>query len=553
MMFKSKLIGVILTILFTVTTLSTFVRAVELEYPIKKILIVYSERYVFGYKTDYINAFGLLLKHFNTEVTYQDIRDYKAGEVEKYDIAFYIGLDKSEKIKDELIMDFAVTRKKVCWVGSDMERFLKGKKDLGIEYLGISNDYVYSTYQGKSYLEKRKFRDILFKPSTAGSKEWASISNGSVSYPYILSQGNIWLFSRLDMGEDAGNYIMADVLHELVGEDHEEKRKAFIRVEDIHPFRDPGETKETLDILVRNDIPFMMAVIPAYYNGGNNTLTYLNDKSRLIDVIKYGTEHGGSIILHGFTHQESSSATGEGFEFWDAKRDRPLNINEEMYLRDRLNNGVLECIRNDIYPIAFEPPHYAMSQKGYDVLKEMFSTLVAQIQTSDEGFSTISYPYMLYNTYCAEYVVPENLSYVDPKKVDPVDEIKEKAKKLQIVRDSVAGAFFHPYVKTEYLEEVVKTLKDEGYEFFDLKSLPNRVYTKNVQISTNEKEIQFQLENTTLQKLKADKESFIAKSVRLYTWGIFGIVAFFCLAFLLIYIIMRRKETKSLFEKKGER
>lgn len=76
-----------------------------------------------------------------------------------------------------------------------------------------------------------------------------------------------------------------------------------------------------------------------------------------------GSKRGASIIMHGYTHQnEFSPTTGEGYEFWNAKDDRPME-DEESFTVPRIEAGISELLRCGLIPLAFEAPHYAASQK----------------------------------------------------------------------------------------------------------------------------------------------------------------------------------------------
>jgi hypothetical protein len=45
------------------------------------------------------------------------------------------------------------------------------------------------------------------------------------------------------------------------------------------------------------------------------------------------------------------------------------------------------------------------------------------------------------------------------------------AKKLKVVRDSIASFYYHPYLRTAELSKVVEGLEAEGYTFVSAPSL----------------------------------------------------------------------------------
>lgn len=90
---------------------------------------------------------------------------------------------------------------------------------------------------------------------------------------------------------------------------------------------------------------------------------YLHEREELVEVLQEAQKRGASIIMHGYTHQnEFSPTTGEGYEFWNAKDDRPME-DEESFTVPRIEAGISELLRCGLIPLAFEAPHYAASQK----------------------------------------------------------------------------------------------------------------------------------------------------------------------------------------------
>src|SRR5690625_1875509 len=147
----------------------------------------------------------------------------------------------------------------------------------------------------------------------------------------------------------------------------------------------------------------MIAVIPVYTNPITKKRYHFSDSPKLLKTLKFMQENGGSVVLHGYTHQFRGSETGEGFEFWDVEHQMPIYHGpadevvqrtaedfehqadyeaymdenkkfEREYIESRLTRGVQELANYKIYPLAFEAPHYTMSQHGYDVVSDMFST-----------------------------------------------------------------------------------------------------------------------------------------------------------------------------------
>lgn len=122
----------------------------------------------------------------------------------------------------------------------------------------------------------------------------------------------------------------------------------------------------------------------------------------MVKVLKKLQSMGGSIIVHGYTHAYRYSETGEGFEFWDAKADQPItsempktpvHFGERTGLPERtslsqlsrtisgkgrnvyktkLTRAIEDLTSSGLYPLAFEAPHYTMSDYGYQISLAVF-------------------------------------------------------------------------------------------------------------------------------------------------------------------------------------
>ncbi|MBM6838880.1 DUF2334 domain-containing protein, partial [Clostridium saudiense] len=177
------------------------------------------------------------------------------------------------------------------------------------------------------------------------------------------------------------------------------------------------------------------------------TINTLDMMPEFIETIKYMQAKGGTVILHGYTHQlGEEEISGEGYEFWDIENNVPIHEDMETYIRDRALSGLRLCIENGIYPLGFEAPHYAMNIDGYEVLRKYFSTYVGQFQNNNERFATSTFPYIIRDSDAFNILIPENLGYIDKDDIFTIEKIKENFEKLSMVRGYTGGFFYHPYL-----------------------------------------------------------------------------------------------------------
>ncbi|MCT2536669.1 polysaccharide deacetylase family protein [Aquibacillus koreensis] len=339
------------------------------------------------------------------------------------------------------------------------------------------------------------------------------------SYPLFVKHNASYYYAATGLGPPISPFL-AEVLHEVFDTEHETKHQGYLRLEDIHPLADPDKIMEIAKELKARNIPYMVAVIPVYIHPENQKRYHFSDVPELLDALKFMQDNGASIVLHGYTHQFRDSETGEGFEFWDVKNNMPIYHTAEeqevvkkteddfdskeayeqyrqeqidfetAYIRDKINSGVQELANYGLYPLAFEAPHYTMSQNGYAVASEFFSTYVGQVQISDENWEAMTVvPYRTSPTsFKGMELLPETIGFVDDEP-NAIQEMIQKAEHQAVVRDGMIAGFYHPYLDMENFYSLINELEKLDIEWIDLKQGTRTVQADNVEIRTVNGEI----------------------------------------------------------------
>jgi uncharacterized protein YdaL len=128
-------------------------------------------------------------------------------------------------------------------------------------------------------------------------------------------------------------------------------------------------------------------------------------------------------------------------------------------------------------PTMFEFPHYAGSAVDYKAVAARFATRYERglyypgvlSGTAIDNTRIIGqyFPYPVRDVY-GTAVVPENIGNVEPETFNnhparfPADLIASARRNLAI-RDGVASFFYHPYLGTAYLAQVVEGVQGLGY------------------------------------------------------------------------------------------
>ncbi|MCX7694482.1 MAG: polysaccharide deacetylase family protein, partial [Caloramator sp.] len=449
-------------------------------------LIVYDTRYKFGYDNDEVLAFKLALGHFDIDVFEVSESYYEEGYLEDFDYVFVLGLDDKElsnKVLDDLIQYKGTT----ILIGTGFKKALLREEFGKNIFLEKNYNAVDIYYKHFKFSFNRRFgisdNNLVDYYDVKNGQVFSYFTDGKRQIPYILNYNNRWVVTRYD-SEGITFYILCDVLHNIFKKEHSEEKKVFVRIEDVHAKVDVKRLRRIGDYLKDEGIPYMIALIPAYKENGR--IYRISDNRELVDTLRYMQQNGGTIVLHGYTHQIRDERTGEGYEFWDIKNSRPPSDDMNRYMEDRVYSALLECLKCKLYPLAFEAPHYAIDKEGYEFLKGHFSTYVGHIQTSQHSFCTTAYPYRIDGIEFLNKLVPENLGYVYS---DNINEILKNMDKTSVVRDYFGGFYFHTFVDINYLKKIIRELKSRGYSFYDLKQEENYVSLKDVYIKSKDGKI----------------------------------------------------------------
>ncbi|EGT4697506.1 polysaccharide deacetylase family protein [Clostridioides difficile] len=540
---------VVLSIVLTISNFSLSSYASEITSSTDKVLIIYDSKKETAYNRDILNIMRTLLGRFSSDIELLKLSNYD-GEINKnyYSHIFILGINENSYNNDKntknLISSLNSYKGTICWLGYGIENLLEHKK-YNLDYVGKTNNIVSVNYRGKSYNLDEHYVFNIVESKDTSNKVIGSINDTLNKYPYIINDKNLFYVSKLDL-DGVLFYIFCDSLNDIFNIKTFDKGRIFVRIEDVHAFREPKNLVEIADYLSSKNIPFTIALIPAYVNPKNHKVITLSESPEIVKAIKYMQDKGGTVILHGYTHQyKKEEVSGEGYEFWDGKKDEPLKENMKIFVKDRVLNGLRVCIENGIYPLAFEAPHYAMESEGYKELKKYFSTYMGQHQNNDKKFSTNTYPYIIRDTEEFNIFIPENLGYIDPEDKFTFQNIKENLNKLSIVRGFSGGFFFHSYLNIEYLKNTIEYLEKQNIEFMNLRDFNNWVKVDEIQIRNNGDEIIVNYDKDLDEITKSDTRF---KSISNISKILIFIVSISVLIFVIIFIYFKRIDKKKFLK-----
>ncbi|MBN1446379.1 MAG: DUF2334 domain-containing protein [Bacteroidetes bacterium] len=457
---------------------------------------------------------GQLMGHFDTRTTMRSLDDYRAGEMEAYDAVFFVGYTLECRPPDHFMKDLLRRKRTAVWLHTGMTEFAH-RYDLtsryGFEVLRVDTTRGWTRVRrGADVFTKSEPNITLVRVTDEARCTVVATahSRSKGTTPYILRSGNFWYVTDTPFAlvDERDRYLLfADLLHDILGEDHPESHRAIIRIEDVHPLEDPDRLRRLADVLSDEDVPFLVALIPFYINPERGVRVSLTDKPDLVDAIHYMVGKGGAVVMHGATHQYKG-ITAADYEFWDINNGAPLQNETMEYVRSKVLTSLEECIRNGIYPIIWETPHYTASMTTYDAVATIFSSAMEQrcaINNSDHGQI---FPYIIHRDMHGQRIYPENLGYVPFDRQDPqsarrqVDLMLGHARVAYTVRDGFASAFFHSFVPHDNLRRLVRGIKKMGYTFIDPQRDRNIVRLRDKAIVTGGGEIAIELNDQYLRE-----------------------------------------------------
>jgi len=421
----------------------------------------------------------MILKHFTPNVERISDADYVDGQISEYDRVAVIGNDVLDPLPSVLLEDLAQSEDKpILWFGHGLDHLpVDTARTFGFTVEGVVEGKPFSwvDYKGQRYparLTDYTCHKVAIERSTA--RTLATFGGKRGETPYIVQGDNLWYVNTLPIivsepritARNTAPLVFADVLHDFFGTSVSESRQALIRLEDVSVHIDPERIIETVDYLYSQRVPFSMGVIPAQKLKDGSVIS-LQEKPEFVRALRYAQDHGGTIILHGYNH---TFGQGEDYEFWDDKRDAPLpNESWDMYA-SKLEDGIRVLRNQGIEPRYWETPHYAASPLAYKVFSHYFSHAV-------ENRGMVEWmPYPSGPDKYGQTLIPETIGYIDPAHGHTVNAQLQRARQLQIVRDSWAVGFYHPAnIPLSHLKSLVSGLRAQGYTFADLRALPTEV------------------------------------------------------------------------------
>jgi uncharacterized protein YdaL len=455
----------------------------------------------------YATLMANLSSHFGP-VKVAEAGSYRPGEMLPYDLLIYVGSGYGETLPESLLKDVNSGKRPVLWLKQNIDQLASE----GTFYRAYG--WLWKDFDGPSKF-KIKFKRAVLEPSDSGAglttfskldknrvRILATADVGDKSVPWAVRSKRLTYIADLPLGSEVtqdASLALTDLLHDLgPGADPAtfNRHRALVRIEDIGPMSDPKALRNIAEAMKREGIPYSIAVYPVYVGPmvrGRQKTVRLADRPEVVRTIVEMLDGGATLVLHGYSHQfgnRRNPRTGESgadYEFFLAHLDNAGNViydgpvpgDSQSWAADRIDKAIGELREVGLpNPNLFNVPHYAASPADYAAISTRFRARYDRGLYFAPGWnrsapvsaymSEQAAPYLIRDSY-GSIVVPENLGYIsDPAGTsgpNTKSDVLAGASALLSVRDSVASFFYHPFLGTGNLVDIVGQMRRMGYNF----------------------------------------------------------------------------------------
>ncbi|MER7001924.1 polysaccharide deacetylase family protein [Dactylosporangium sp. NPDC000555] len=479
-------------------------------YPASGVLVLYDTSGQYGSLGElYAVQAGNLASHFGRWEAVP-VTKYTSGSAQKHLLTIYIGSTYDEPLPPEFLADVAAGAP-VLWLGGNVWQLISKYPGIGFQTAMIDDAVAAEVrYRGVALTRNPAAGGLVHAVPSPGVRSTTlaeAVRADGTPVPWATRVGALTYVAEVPFpyaGFDDRYLAFADLLYDLLAPDTQVRHRALVRIEDVGPHSDPAQLRQIADYLRSRNVPFAVAVFPVYddaagvYSGGVSVHRTLSGSPQVVEALRYMTAHGGTLIMHGFTHGFTGApnpygVSAEDYEFYRAHVDAagavvldgPVPGDSAEWALGRLESARQEWVKAGLaVPDIWEFPHYTASATDYRAI-----TSAPGIRARYEhalyfngilggtGTRSVSqfFPYLVKDAYGAP-VIPETLGNVAIQRFNQhgvrlVPDLLASAKRQLVVRDNVASFFYHPFLGLDYLPQLIEGIQSLGYTFVAAPSL----------------------------------------------------------------------------------
>ena len=478
-------------------------------------LILYDTSGQYGWLGElYAQATANLASHFGPWQA-EPVASYQPGQIAQHTATIYIGSTYDEPLPAAFLDDVYTATNPVIWIYDNIWELTNHEPDFQTKYGWMWSQFDTSTVSKVLYKGVALTRDGVDNGSGIMSYSSVDTSKATVladavrdsdgsTFPWALRSGNLTYIGEnpfVYTTETDRVHIFEDLLYDALDPGAPTQHLAMVRLEDINPSQDPTQLMQIAQWLYDQGIPYGFGVTPTYtdpngyYSNGVPESSSLADHNNgIAKDIQWMQTHGGTLVMHGYTHQYSNvpnpytAVTGDDFEFYRVTENAdhtldyqgPIPGDSQSWAAGRVQSSFDVFKKARIAaPTIFEFPHYAASVPDYTAVGQVFGTRWERgmyyggyLSGGSIDYSHVigeSFPYVVRDVY-GTTVLPENCGAYAPEPFyqfppHTVADILAAADANQVVRNGVATFYYHPFEGLDALQQIVQGFRDRGLTF----------------------------------------------------------------------------------------
>lgn len=443
-----------------------------------------------------------LASHFAKPVR-QPVASYRPGEMQDFAAVIYVGTNFGEALPSSFLSDVRSGLRPVLWLGGNAYQLTNAAYAQAHGWQALPTDRT-ARFNSVSYRGMR----LPMNSNDLGTIDVLDRSKATVlasavtatgrRVPWAVRSQNVIYVAEAAVGPDGGqdhSYVVPDLMASLFGPVRH-RHRVLLRLEDVGPATSPEQLRQIADYLSAKKIPFSVALYPLYLGPAGQhprKRIPLKDAPQVVEALKYMLTKGGTLVLHGYTHQlgdtrnPNNAESGEDYEFLRVRYNashvliyhNPAPGNTSAWARHRMVRALAAIRAAGLpRPAIWQFPEYGATPAEYRAAASMF---VARFERGNyaekvhgryelQTLTELAPPYLVRDVYGGP-VLPETLGYVvgphvptsGPGSVQAI--LAAAAVQKAAVRDNVAGVYYHPFLGVGPLRQVVTGLLQEGYHF----------------------------------------------------------------------------------------
>lgn len=256
----------VIFIMMTAVLLAAFpVRSAHAESD--QVLLIYRDKNEMSVVSNLITACG-------KQVNAVDIVEYETGMVADYD---YIVLQDDAPLLEALELG-----KRVVCIGNAFQTLPGIRTKTTVHTMRVelnvynnAESVVYQMYT--PYITQHSGRSI------------GSVTIDGAAYPLCVMTDNV-LYAPYVNADDLSIFAAGQMLNRYFGQN--DGGKMYVMIDEVYPFDDLNMLQLTAKKLYENGIPFILSVMPVYYNTGYPSF------KRFVNALRYIQSIGGSMVMH---------------------------------------------------------------------------------------------------------------------------------------------------------------------------------------------------------------------------------------------------------------